>query len=97
MGGQFTRKMKKLAIEEENSKEITENCDETYGRAEKTVGSTLTETQRSLSDLPEKEYHGNKRTQEGITKGVEFFDKHLLWIRTPRAYRACAAITCRKL
>jgi eukaryotic-like serine/threonine-protein kinase len=76
-GGQFTRQMKDIfAIEEEISQEITENLRlKLTGAQKKQLAQRYTENTEAYQLYLKGRYHWNKRTQEGITKGVEFFDK----------------------
>jgi serine/threonine-protein kinase len=76
-GGQFTREMKDIfAIEEEISQEITERLRlKLTGAQKKQLAQRYTENTEAYQLYLKGRYHWNKRTQEGITKGVEFFDK----------------------
>jgi tetratricopeptide (TPR) repeat protein len=65
-----------FAIEEEISQEITENLRlKLTGAQKKQLAQRYTENTEAYQLYLKGRYHWNKRTQEGITKGVEFFDK----------------------
>jgi eukaryotic-like serine/threonine-protein kinase len=76
-GGQFSRPMKDVfAIEEEISQEITENLRlKLTGAQKKRLAKRYTENTEAYQLYLKGRYHWNKRTQEGITKGIEFFDQ----------------------
>jgi eukaryotic-like serine/threonine-protein kinase len=74
-GGQFSRPMKDIfAIEEEISQEITENLRlKLTGAQKKRLARRYTENTEAYQLYLKGRYHWNKRTQEGITKGIDFF------------------------
>ncbi|MFP5265491.1 MAG: protein kinase domain-containing protein [Blastocatellia bacterium] len=75
-GGQFTRPMTDVfAIEEEISQEISENLRlKLTGAQKKQLAQRYTQNTEAYQLYLKGRYHWNKRTQEGITKGVEFFE-----------------------
>jgi serine/threonine protein kinase/tetratricopeptide (TPR) repeat protein len=75
-GGQFTRPMTDVfAIEEEISQEISENLRlKLTGAQKKQLAQRYTQNTEAYQLYLKGRYHWNKRTQEGITKGIEFFE-----------------------
>jgi serine/threonine-protein kinase len=75
-GGQFSRTMTDVfAIEEEISQEITENLRlKLTGAQKRQLAQRYTENTEAYQLYLKGRYHWNKRTQEGITKGIDFFE-----------------------
>jgi serine/threonine protein kinase/tetratricopeptide (TPR) repeat protein len=76
-GGQFSRRMSDICcIEEEIATEISENLRlKLTGAQKKRLTRRYTENTEAYQLYLKGRYHWNKRTQEGIKKGAEYFEQ----------------------